>query len=75
METYGASMLINKPTRYPIGNQNGNPAILDHLYTNSPKNVINHGIIVNDMRDNYPFFPILQYTSEKNSTGKRYPCS
>ena len=34
MYSHNASMLINKPTRFPIGNQTGSPSILDHFYTN-----------------------------------------
>ena len=55
-------MLINNPTRYPICNQNGNTAILailDHLYTNNSKHVINQGIIVNNVTDHYPIFATL----------------
>ena len=31
MYTYSAVMLVNKPTRFPIGNQRGDPSLLDHF--------------------------------------------
>ena len=52
-------MIINKPTRFPVGYQNGKPSILDHIYLNNPSNIMQAGLIVNDMTDHYPIFSII----------------
>ena len=41
-------MIINKPTRFPVGYQNGKPSILDHIYVNKPSNIMQAGLILND---------------------------
>ena len=62
MYSHNASMLINKPTRFPIGNQIGAPSILDHFYTNEAEKVKNIGLLINDITDHLPIFAVIQTT-------------
>ena len=66
MISYNALMLINKPTRFPIGNQIGTPSILDHFYTNDETNVINNGLLLSDITDHLPFFVVIQSSLTQN---------
>ena len=61
MYSYNAVMLVNKPTRFPIGNQLGSPSIIDHFYTNDPPSVKNFGIITNSISaDHYGLLAIIE---------------
>ena len=60
MLSYNALMLINKPTRFPIGNQTGTPSILDHFYTNDETNVTNIGLLLSDIKDHLLTFVVIQ---------------
>ena len=47
--------VINKPTRFPQGNQRGNPSLLDHIYVNfTPPSI--SGIIQYPISDHLPTF-------------------
>ena len=43
MYSYNAIMLVNRPTRFPIGDQPGDPSIIDHFYTNDPQSIKDFG--------------------------------
>ena len=47
--------LITKPTRFPIGNQRGSPALLDHIWCNRYYNYVS-GIITYESSDHLPTF-------------------
>ena len=46
---------ISRPTRFPVGNQAGEPALLDHLYTNFHLK-FKIGILSYDISDHLPIF-------------------
>lgn len=58
-------MLINKPTRFPIGLQKGKPSCLDHLYTNVPEDITSLGIIISDLSDHSPIFSLINAKPKK----------
>ena len=60
MYSSGNHMMINKPTRFPIGRQRGLPSIIDHLYVNDPELVIQSGMITSDITDHFPIFSIFK---------------
>ena len=51
--------LITRPTRFPDGNQNGKPSLLDHIWYNRIYNV-ETGIILCSATDHLPSFVILK---------------
>ena len=51
----GFLSLINKPTRFPVGNSTGSPSTLDHIWTNG-HNFLSAGIIEFDTTDHLPTF-------------------
>ena len=57
--------LINKPTRFPRGNQSGTPSILDHFYTNQISKIKNVGLLVDDISDNFPIVATIRLHSKK----------
>ena len=64
MYSYNAIMLVNNPTRFPIGNQPGSPSLLDHFYTNDPESIKNFGIITNAISpDHYGLLAIIENTN------------
>ena len=66
MYSYNSVMLVNKPTLFPIGNQQGSPSILDHFYTNNPLSITNFGIIANGISpDHFGLLTIIENTSSK----------
>ena len=61
MYSYNAIMLVNKPTRFPIGNQRGDPSIIDHFYTNDPLSIKTFGIVINGISpDHLSLFAIIE---------------
>ena len=65
MHSYSAVNLINKPTRFPRGNQSGAPSILDHFYTNQISKIKNVGLIVDDISDHFPIVATIRLHSKK----------
>lgn len=49
MHSQSCVNLINKPTRFPRGEQIGTPSLLDHFYTNQISKVKNIGLLVDDI--------------------------
>ena len=47
--------VITKPTRFPSGNQKGNPSILDHIWCNNLSH-FSSGILFCDVTDHCPLF-------------------
>ena len=72
MYSSGNHMMINKPTRFPIGRQRGLPSIIDHLYVNDPELVIQSGMITSDITDHFPIFSIFKTGINKNAVTERY---
>ena len=71
MYSYNAIMLVNKPTRFPIGNQHGDPSIIDHFYTNDPLSIKKFGIIPNSISpDHYGLFAIIENVTTKKERKK-----
>ena len=66
MYSYNSIMFVNKPTRFPIGNQEGSPSILDHFYTNNPQSITNFGIITNGISpDHFGLLAVIENTTLK----------
>ena len=59
LHSLNALNMINKPTRFPIGKQPGNPSLLDHIWTNQPGRVKQIDLIVNPISDHRPTLCIL----------------
>ena len=60
-------MLVNRPTRFPIGNQHGDPSIIDHFYTNNPEGITNFGIITNAISpDHFGLLAVIENTLLEN---------
>ena len=53
--------LVNRPTRFPVGDQLGSPSLLDHVWYNRC-NVYTSGILLYDMSDHLPVFLIIKGT-------------
>ena len=70
MISHNTTMLINKPTRFPIGNQSGSPSILDHIYTNAENYVTNLGLLLTDITDHLPIFLVIQSSLIHKVSGK-----
>ena len=51
MHSLNALNLINKPTRFPRGNQRGDPSLLDHLWTNQPHHISKVDLIKHPISD------------------------
>ena len=51
--------MINKPTRFPRGDQIARPSILDHFYTNHTESIREIGIMYNSITDHRPVFAII----------------
>ena len=54
MHSLGALNLVNKPTRFPIGNQIGAPSLLDHFWTNEMSYVSKISLIIDPISDHRP---------------------
>ena len=65
-------MMINKPTRFPIGEQRGAPSLIDHLYVNDPDLVTTSGLITSDISDHMPIFSVFKTGINKNAMTERY---
>ena len=65
MHSHNALNMINKPTRFPIGNQNGSPSLLDHIWTNQPTHVNSIDLIVHPISDHRPTLAILNVNTSK----------
>ena len=55
MQSLNYIPIISRPTRFPEGNQRGNPSLLDHIYVNFTLPSIS-GIIQFDLTDHLPIF-------------------
>ena len=55
-----ATQVIDMPTRFPYGNQNGRPSLIDHLYTNTSSRIEKIGLILSDITDHLPIITILR---------------
>ena len=69
MHMQGALNLINKPTRFPIGNQSGSPSLLDHWWTNQPMLVNSLDLIIDPISDHRPIFAIIKSNLSKSKLG------
>ena len=58
MFSYSFVLFITKPTRFPCGNQNGNPTLLDHIWY-SRCGPMESGIILLDCTDHLPTFLVI----------------
>ena len=73
MFSHGALNLINKPTRFPIGKQNGSPSLLDHFWTNAPSRVDKVDLIVDPISDHRPTLAIVKMNkSITNNSPRNY---
>ena len=66
MFSHNAVNMVNKATRYPIGNQRGDPSLLDHVWTNQPLLVKNIDLIVNPISDHRPTLVTIQEKFDLN---------
>ena len=65
MYSYNAIMLVNRPTRFPIGDQPGDPSIIDHFYTNDPQSIKKFAIVATGISpDHFGLLAIIENTSE-----------
>ena len=65
MHSHSTVNLINKPTRFPRGDQSGSPSILDHFYTNQLSKIKNVGLLVDDTSDHFPIVTTIRLHSKK----------
>ena len=72
MHSLNALNLINIPTRFPQGRQNGNPSILDQLWTNQPHRINKIELIMDPISDHSPMLFVVKL--HKN-IAKPHPCS
>ena len=65
---YNFMSLVTKPTRFPSGNQVGQPSLLDHFWYNR-FNSVDSGILLIGITDHLPTFLIIHHIeySENNS--------
>ena len=66
MQTLNFFIHISRATRFPIGNQTGEPALLDHIFTNF-HNSFKTGILHYDISDHLPVFINIPLPSRVNS--------
>ena len=69
MQSLSFIPLISRPTRFPEGNQNARPSLLDHIYTNFIHQSI-AGIIHYNITDHLPVFLNMVLPEKPNSTEK-----
>ena len=55
MQTFNFLPLITRPTRFPIGQQTGEPSLLDHMYINFTDPIVT-GILHHEVTDHLPIF-------------------
>ena len=55
MQTFSYLPLITRPTRFPVGQQEGQPSLLDHVYVNFSIPLV-AGILHHDITDHLPIF-------------------
>ena len=70
MQSLNFFIHISRPTRFPIGNQAGEPAILDHIFTNFHDS-FKVGILHYDFSDHLPIFiniPLLNCIVKENGS-------
>ena len=60
MSTYNFMSLVAKPTRFPSGNQVGQPSLLDHFWYNR-FNSVDSGILLIGITDHLPTFLIIHH--------------
>ena len=73
MHSHNIVNFINKPTRFPIGEQPGSPSILDHFYTNKPNKIKHVGILPFGSTDHYPVVAIISVKPKKIQVRNIYP--
>ena len=71
MFSLGGLNMINKPTRFPIGNQHGSPSILDHFWTNVPSRVEKVDLIENPISDHRPTLAIVKMNKSVTNKAPR----
>ena len=70
MHSLSAVNVVNKPTRFPRGDQRGDPSLLDHLWTNQPHHISKVNLIIDPISDHTPMtFSI----SMNKKVSKTYP--
>ena len=67
MQSINYVPLISRPTRFPEGNQNAQPSLLDHIYTNFLHHSI-AGIIHYPITDHLPIFLNFSISESSSST-------
>ena len=67
MHSYSLVNLINKPTWFPRGNQQGSPSLLDHFYTNKVNTIANIGLYTSNITDHVPIVDIIRMSTKKNA--------
>ena len=74
MYSNSAVNLVNKPTRFPRGDQWGTPSLLDHFYTNQPSKVKNLGLLTDDVSDHFPIVATISMHAcrDKNNNVSPY---
>ena len=55
LQTFNYLPLITRPTRFPEGNQNASPSLLDHIYVNFSRPLV-AGILHHKITDHLPIF-------------------
>ena len=55
-----ARQIIDRPTRFPRGNQHGSPSLIDHLYSNSVEHIDKVGLFVTDISDHLAIIAIFR---------------
>ena len=68
MHANSVANFINKPTRFPRGNQSGAPSLLDQFYCNRLNSIENIGLLVNDISDHVPIIVTIAINPHKTSS-------
>ena len=68
MHSLNVLNLMNKPTRFPRGKQNGRPSILDHLWTNQPHHISKVNLIKDDISDHTPMVFSIEMNKKISKT-------
>jgi len=66
MNSNSLANLINKPTRFPRGDQLGAPSLIDHFYTNRIDIISNIGLFVSDISDHFPIVATVCFDPKNN---------
>jgi len=73
MHSYSLVNLINRPTRFPRGEQIGAPSLIDHFYTNKINTASNIGLLVSDISDHFPIIATLNIDPRTTKNRKLNP--